>query len=925
MLLRVVMRSRILAAVAPALLCAVAGMPFAAAQERSGQPPRTVVLDTFGIWRMHETLKPPVIDLGQEKKLIHIGAPYLDRETPPPASDWAGPDFDDSHWLRGPARRFSLTPFLARLCVRGKFTVTDPARVQGLNLTVDFFGGAVVRVNGKELGRAGLPAGADGATALADGYPPEAYLEEDGKWLWEPPAWSPPKGEQARRLNLRTRRIVLPIPREALRAGLNVIAVDIVRAPYHRIVEEKKQRGRYALCMNTCELRGARLTAAAADGLVPNAVRPKGLQVWNADPLAGDVDVDFGDRTEPLRPVALTGVRNGHFTGKVIIGRDQPIRDLKATPADLRSDGGAVIPAAQVACWYGLPWGSEAISNRYAREFRSYPQGATFLNALSPRPLPEFPVRARDSRLAAGQPPVVYGAVVPLWIDVKVPAQAPPGTYTGSVAVTMAGEQPVSVPVEVKVLPWTLPDPQDYRTWIELIQSPDTLALEYDVPLWSDDHWKLIARSFDLMRDTGTRVVHVPVISCTNLGNAESMVRWIEKGPGAPAADAEGTVHWMANGPYGWDFSVMEKYLDVAQQHLGTPKIVILQVWDLYVRTNPQKRFEKFLSRGAPQATLLDPKTGKTRNALLPKLSDPGSKATWQELIKQVRQRLARRGLEKTLMIGMFCDMGPSTEDAQFFKDIAPDLKLVQQGHGLWRNLHKIADIGYNASVWGGYRFADGLRQTNQRGEPLMETHYGWKRPTLDTVFERNHALDSYPTTRWRFMAETCVTSELRGMGRLGGDYWRPVKDNRGRRVGFVHNRFRESPWMGGNLSPANPVLAPGAEGPIATNRFIALREGIQECEARIRIEEALTDDALRARLGPELAARAQKALHERLADMWASLDNMQLHGKWGAAGSWRWVPGVAGHAWFLGMDWPARNAELFALAGEVDGKLAGK
>ena len=51
------------------------------------------------------------------------------------------------------------------------------------------------------------------------------------------------------------------------------------------------------------------------------------------------------------------------------------------------------------------------------------------------------------------------------------------------------------------------------------MQSPDTLAAEYNVPLWSDKHWKLIEDSMRYIGEIGSRVVHVPLIAQTNEGN----------------------------------------------------------------------------------------------------------------------------------------------------------------------------------------------------------------------------------------------------------------------------------------------------------------------------------------------------------------------------------------------------------------------
>ena len=62
---------------------------------------------------------------------------------------------------------------------------------------------------------------------------------------------------------------------------------------------------------------------------------------------------------------------------------------------------------------------------------------------------------------------------------------------------------------------------------MELVQSPDTLAVEYQVPFWSEKHWAMIADSMRYMGEIGSRVVHIPLIAETNSGNEQSMVRWI--------------------------------------------------------------------------------------------------------------------------------------------------------------------------------------------------------------------------------------------------------------------------------------------------------------------------------------------------------------------------------------------------------------
>ena len=55
--------------------------------------------------------------------------------------------------------------------------------------------------------------------------------------------------------------------------------------------------------------------------------------------------------------------------------------------------------------------------------------------------------------------------------------------------------------------------------------------------------------------------------------------------------------------------------------------------------------------------------------------------------------------------------------------------------------------------------------------------------------------LDGYPTSRWRSMAEQAIFGNMRGMGRLGADTWRVVKDAKGNRIARAWERFPASNW----------------------------------------------------------------------------------------------------------------------------------
>ena len=136
---------------------------------------------------------------------------------------------------------------------------------------------------------------------------------------------------------------------------------------------------------------------------------------------------------------------------------------------------------------------------------------------------------------------VVPSTVVPVWVTVRVPKTAAPGLYRGALVLTTQASQPITVPIEVSVADWTLPDVKDYACLLNIYQSPDTLAMYYKAPLWSAEHWKLIERSLALMGDLGNDFLCIPLLSKDQFGNEESMVAWIRGGSRREAVIAGAT------------------------------------------------------------------------------------------------------------------------------------------------------------------------------------------------------------------------------------------------------------------------------------------------------------------------------------------------------------------------------------------------
>jgi hypothetical protein len=871
----------------------------AAQRAPAGQP--VVVLDTKSVWHTYTALKPPVVKTDGAPKPVTSLYPWVDKETPLAPENWNTRDFADEAWLRGNAQVGPHTPYASNLYLRARFEVTDPSQVKDLKLSVSYYGGAIVYVNGQELARGNLAKDTKDATAVAEAYPASVFVLENGEIVLDYWGYKGPKEA----ITGRQRNLDIAVPGPVLRKGVNIVAIQIIRAPYHKLVAEyweksKRKEARelgeanlpYDFNWYTCEMREVKLTAAGPLGLVPNAGRAKQLQAWNSDVLTSDTYADVGDHCEALRPVAIKGPRNGWSSGKVVLGSPKAIEGLKVTCGELKQ-AAAVIPAAAMRARYGVA-------------FADKPTDKEPLESLLETPLDSFPV-------------IGDGAVVPIWLTVKIPADARPGLYTGEVTIEVKGEERLHVPVRLQVADFLVPDAQDYKTWIELMQSPDTLALEYNVPLWSDKHWELIAQSMRYIAEIGSRVVIVPLIAQTNSGNSESMVRWIKKD----------------DGTYDYDLTIVDKYLDTAVKSMGKPKFTVFTAWEIYLATptkeiadpNPQGEAAWLAARWklrgkGPAATALDPKTGQTSTFNLPRFEDPNAMAVWKPLFDRLRKDMARRGLESTMLLGMTSDMWPNKEEMVTLDKAAGSLPWINHSHQGPRKAKLAGGLGsvvYTAYVW----------PNEYPGDPKQPRMYGWKRPELYVEFRRFGAFNEWLLPTQMIVPELEITGRQRGLGRIGADFWAVFKDKRGRRQGYVHDRYPQSLWHSCNLT--SHMLNPGPNGPVATSRYEMLREGVQNCEARIVIETVLTDDAKKAKLGADLAAKCQQLLDDRTVENLKGFSGLQLTGRvyttyanYGKIFYYN-AGGHAGAYWYAGSGWQERQQMLYALVGEVQKTIGGK
>lgn len=911
--------SRFVAVVAAGLT--LAGPPKAAdgADAEASPAADVTVLGIGGYWRQHVTRMAPLISaasaeaagVAPDEESRRLGLRYkkygtrkihtLPGESPPPPDVWSAVGLDDRGWVRAAGPFTTDRQEIGLMCRRGRFRVEDPAGVGRLTLQLGYRGGVIVYLNGHEVLRACLPEGAIRPRTPGDDYPEQAFFVQAGKRAGE--VLHPYTDRKAAEQWALRERSVGPVelPLARLRKGVNVLAVEVHASNYPAAC--RKAGMGYSAVIGLTKLF---LRAAAPEGaILPAVARPQGLQAWNAEVAEEVIELDYGDPCEPLRPMRILAVRNGRFSGQVVIGSTAEIEGLSARMGDLKHSGGrATIPATAVKVRCGLP----APGSMRFRGGSVYggPTGTAMgvlfrrFDGLVERPPATVPLRTQTEKLNTqlraswGLPAKpTPAAVVPVWVSVHVPAGAAAGLYKGRLSIALRGEKPIPVPVELEVFGWTLPDAAEYVSELSVYQSPDTLAAYYNVPLWSRRHWELIERSVRLIGQAGNHTVIIPLLSKEQVGNAESYVYWVRQ----------------PDGSFRYDTTVMDKYLDLylKYHHARRIRAVCFIVWGNagVARGNPYKK-EKYDRRGVPKqtrgvftVTMLDPKTGARTDMALPPIGSDAYEAFWRPVLLKVRLHLKKRLLAGKMLLGMPADPHPAVPAVAAFHNILPDVGWFIGNHpGASRLGYDVTDRKKFVPVVHVERV-----YTGPLPDPAGKRKFGWRRKDMALAFNRYGfgPLCLFPNASvwaFRILMEADLASGHRGAGRIGADYWKMpgIKYNSGGGGTFYARYPASSIGQTGMGSNCAAMLAPGPDGPVTSVRFENVREGIQAAEAVIFLEKALLD----GKISGELAARCWRVIDERINAM--RTYTMGL----GRAG------------------WQQRDRRLFQAAEEVAEALAG-
>ena len=137
--------------------------------------------------------------------------------------------------------------------------------------------------------------------------------------------------------------------------------------------------------------------------------------------------------------------------------------------------------------------------------------------------------------------------VQPVWLSIKVPADAMAGLYSGTVMVN--ADKQYALKISLNVLDKTLPSPAQWKYQLDLWQHPAAIARVHNLPLWSDAHFKAMKEYYTMLADAGQKNITVSIVNepwgHQTYDDYPSLIKWTKK----------------KNGAWTYDYGLFDKYV----------------------------------------------------------------------------------------------------------------------------------------------------------------------------------------------------------------------------------------------------------------------------------------------------------------------------------------------------------------------------
>lgn len=507
------------------------------------------------------------------------------------------------------------------------------------------------------------------------------------------------------------------------------------------------------------------------------------------------VDVRYGKHQVPQiakisSTCALKAWRGERVNAQAVLWTNVDLNDVELQVSDLRS-GGNVISAANVRSHFVRYVMTDELNKDGkggcgCRENKAEWDSSVVADVLDINKW--LPVQRKTAQ--------------PLWLNVRVPEDAKPGTYTGTVTVRGGGMGDKTLKLSVQVLNRALPKPQDWHLNLDLWQNPYAVARYYKVPLWSKAHFDAMRPIMKMLADAGQKAITTSIMHRPWAGQTEdhydSMVTRIKH----------------LDGSWTYDYAVFDRWVDFMLNDVGIDGII-----SCYTMIPWALSFD-YYDEATNRIQFVEAKSGDETYA-----------EYWGAFLRDFARHLRQKGwFERTAISMDERPMETMQAAIKVIKAADADFKITLAG-----NYHdEIQGDLYYLSIPYGNHFPDKvLRERRAKGQ--ISTYY----TCCTEPFPGTFSFSAPAEAAW--IGIHAVAGDYDGYLRWAVNSWTrdPLRDS----------RFRT--WAAGDTYSIYP-------GPRSSIRFERLVEGLQAAEKIYQLRRQYEKNGDKSRL-----ARLNKKLSE--------------------------------------------------------------
>ncbi|MDL2265968.1 DUF4091 domain-containing protein [Parabacteroides sp. OttesenSCG-928-G07] len=507
-----------------------------------------------------------------------------------------------------------------------------------------------------------------------------------------------------------------------------------------------------------------------------------GPEVWNKLNKStylswGSTDIRYPKRNVPTitqtnrwQTKAWKGER---VNAQALIWTKADLKDVTLSVSDLKN-GSAIIPAAETSAHFVRYVMTDELSKDGTTGCGHRENTADWDSSMVADMLDV--IKVHD---------VLANTAQPVWVKIQVPRDIKAGKYKGTLTVQGSNLSSMNLQIEVEVMNRTLPEPKEWKFFLDWWQNPYAVARYYQVPLWSKEHFDVMRPYMKMLADVGQKVITTSIMHKPWNGQTEdhfdSMVSRIKK----------------LDGSWEYDYTVFDKWVEYMINDIGIDQLI-----NCYTLVPWALSFDYF-----DQAT----------NRILFVEAKPGDEAYenyWLTFLKDFATHLKEKGwFERTTIAMDERSLSSMQEAIRVIRKADPEFKISLAG-----NYHpEIEGDLYNYCLAYGQNFPPEVKERRER-EGKISTVYTCCAEALPNIFTFSPPAEA-TWTIWHAMA-----GNYDGYLRWSFIAWtqNPLQDT----------RFRS--WAAGDCFQVYP-------GNRSSIRYERLAKGIQDAEKIRLLREEFT------------------------------------------------------------------------------------